>query len=182
MNAPEYRCTVSQTSLEALEALASAAWTGVAVTAPATPQSGQLILRTSEVRVNAPRPISIGVESVDIAPKLEVFRLGARFAVAEATHDPRFKSRDYVDAAEMMSAFLGQCHRLFIAGRRLVVPSSVSSIVGGLVVEDLLLVRDLSGQQAFVAASDEQPTTLLIVRRWEDVPNNDAEIAYLRAL
>jgi hypothetical protein len=119
---------------------------------------------------------------VDIAPKLEVFRLDARFAVAEATHDPRFKSRDYVDAGEMMSAFLGQCHRLFIAGRRLAVPNSISSIVGGLVVEDLLLVRDLSGQQAFVAASDEQPATLLIVRRWEDVPYNNAEIAYLRAL
>jgi hypothetical protein len=182
MTPPEYRCPISQASLEALEALASASWTGVAMAAQATRPAGQLIVLTSEMRVTALRPVSIGAVSVDIAPKSEVFRLEARFVSAEATHDPRFKDRVYVDAGEIVDAFLGHCNRLFIAGRRLSVPRSVSSTVGGLLVEDLLVIRDLSGQQAFVAASDEQPTTLVIARRWEDVPNNDAEISYLRAL
>jgi hypothetical protein len=71
---------------------------------------------------------------------------------------------------------------MFIAARRYPAPQWTSTKVGAIVVEDLLIFRHLSGQQAFVVADDEQPGSLIIARNWQSIPNSGAEVAYLRAI
>lgn len=109
-------------------------------------------------------------------------RLDARIAQPSSSVDPPVFPRSYSDAGGLMSGFVSARPRLLIAGRRHPVPQWATGSVASLLAEDLLVIRHHSGQQAFVAPSADQPGTLVIARRWEDVPNGAAEIRYLRAI
>src|ERR1700722_7363908 len=137
MRPSEYRCDVSSTTSAALELLSASSWIGIEFSMPIK-RPAELCVQTSEIHINCDAIIALSAVSIDIAPKLEVFRLGARPARASDAVDQRAFPRSYSAAGELMSAFVNARPRLFIAGRRHVVPKWATSLVGSLLVEDLL--------------------------------------------
>jgi hypothetical protein len=51
--------------------------------------------------------------------------------------------------------------------------------VPSLLIEDVLVFRHHSGQQALVAPSVDQPCTFVVAGRWQDLQSADAPIGYL---
>jgi hypothetical protein len=123
--------------------------------------------------------VIIAVLPVDLEPKLEVFRLTVRRAgdlpPSRSAHVARF-----FDSDEALSAFIGISHRVLVGARKH--STGPSSDGGYAVVEDVLVLRHHSGQQAFVCADDEQLGALLVVRNRENLSFPEATFEYLRAL
>lgn len=169
------------TSLSALEVVSERPWTAIDFLVPSV-MTAALRLRTSGLRIRSGTDVVIGASPIDITPKLEVFRLNAHVENSKPPVDRRFGPRRYDDSDELLSVFKGTGHRMFIGARRYRALEWASTTVGAILVEDLLVFRHLSGQQAFVVTDDEQPGSLIIARSWQSLPNPGVEVAYLRAI
>lgn len=179
MKPVDYLCSLPPSSLIALEAVSKGTWSSIELLAPVA-QVSTLRVRTSEVRIRGSADVQIGAVPVDILPKLEVFRLDVRIARADGETDPRFRPPVFQDSGELLSGFVGGSHQLLVGTRRYAAPEWATGIVREIMVEDLLILRHLSGQQAFIAADDEQPGSLLIARNRDHIPNSEADILSLR--
>lgn len=71
---------------------------------------------------------------------------------------------------------------MMVGLRRYGVPSWASVHVGGLLVEDVLILQDHSGQSAFLVPDDDQPGALIVTRNRDALPVPDAELIGLRVL
>lgn len=180
MTAHTYTCCLSPRSLDALERAARAQWTHVELGEPVQRFDG-LRIRTHRVRIRGETDLVIGAATSDVIPNLEVFKLSVRRS-DEDQLDVRIRPTQYRDSGELLSAFLGAAHQVIVATRRHAVPEWAGHTVAGLLVDDLLILRHLSGQHAFVAPDDEQPGSLLVTRAREHVPFRDAEITSLRII
>jgi hypothetical protein len=122
------------------------------------------------------------VTPVDIQPKFEVFRLSASINAHKEDKDSRFRLIEFVAAGEVMSAFVGDNHQILVGARLHPVPEWATDVVGTIIVEDLLVIRHSTGQQAFITPDDSQLGALVVARRKEEIAYPDSEIVYLRPL
>jgi hypothetical protein len=125
--------------------------------------------------------VRIAAASVDLLPELEVFRLEASEQVGTTDHPYPGRVR-YESSGETFSAFLGLHHRLLLGAREYVPPDWASSLMTRIVVENLLVIRHYSGQQAFISPDEQQPGTLLVTRSNDQLPGPEGRLLYLRAL
>jgi hypothetical protein len=180
MSALRYSATLSPRSLDAFDSAAHAQWSRIEFAAPVT-QLGHLWIRTHVVRIQGDADLLISAATSDVIAKLEVFRLRLQLD-REARYDHRFPRPTYEDSGDLLSAFLGKAHQVFIATRRHVVPEWARHSVLDLIAEDLLILRDPSGQQAFISPDDGAPGTLSVTRTRDNVSASDLEIVSLRIL
>ena len=168
-------------SVDLLHAVAHDEWQGVHVARPIA-QLRNLRLRTAAVRICGRVNIVVTAYPVDIAPKLEAFRVHVSLEPPAGEIDARFKPAVYEPAGEVLSAFSRGASKIMLGARRHEVPTWASSHVGRLLVEDLLVLQDQSGQRAFVVPDDDQPGTLIITRDKDELPVPDADLITLRLI
>jgi hypothetical protein len=182
VNSPvDYLCVLPPSALAALESLSHAVWTAVELGAPVV-RIPPLGARTHEIRIRGTADVRIGVVAVDLVPKLEVFRLYVSAGCEADRPTPAFPPPRYEDSGELMSAFVGNSHQLFVAARRYAAPEWAAASIKSITVENMLVVRHTSGQRAFIVPDDENPGTVLVIRDLDHLSGDDAEIAYCRAV
>lgn len=175
---PSYRYLLSPHDLAALYEIADRKWSAIAWADPV--RRAGLSVRCSEVRITAGETtVSIEIRSRELEPRVEAFRL--TMALPGASPKPEwYKPPSFIDSDEIMSAFVGSSHRMFVAGRRFRFESERG--LQSYLVEDVLLLRHSSGQQAFICADDELPGSLIVTRDRHSLPSASIDFAYLRAL
>lgn len=175
---PRYRYLLSPRDLITLHEIADREWSAIAWSQ--VHRLAGLNLRCSLLRITAEeKVVTIGVRSCELESGVEAFRLTAGLT-GEWPLPGWYKSPVFSDSDEIMSAFKGTDHRLFVGARRY----AFESVYGeqSFLVEDLLLIRHDSGQQAFICADDSLPGSLFIARDRNSLPSPGTEFAYLRAL
>jgi len=111
--------------------------------------------------------------SIDIAHKWEVFVLHAEVlrdrsgGVSKAASSLR--EEHHASADEILEAFLGRNHTLFIVSRQYTVPTPHAAAYTRMMVEDALLIKDRSGQQALIAVDEQNPGGVVVSRVREDI-------------
>lgn len=173
-----YNCLLSPRDLLALESVSVGRWN--AIEWAGADFLGKLLIRTAAIRIRGLADVTIGVTPIDIQPKLEVFRLSASVKTRGEDKDPRYQQIEFLAAGEAVSAFLGENHQMLVGARRHPVPEWVADVVDTIIVEDLLVLRHSTGQQAFITPDDSQPGALLVARRKEEIAYPNAEVVYLR--
>ena len=174
-------CEVSTHSRAAIEHLAKSDWTsaefvGLSVGAVAR------AVRSNGIRISsADCEFEIGAVSVDIAPKWEAFVLHAVAQTAGAEHNAaKLDSRRPASTDERFEAFLGRNHTLFVITREYAVPPSHAGMFTRVSVEDALLIRDRSGQQALIAVDEENPGGVVMSRVREDIDRVLSDASLIR--
>jgi hypothetical protein len=122
-----------------------------------------LVIQANAVRVTGDQTWLITAEPVDLVAKVEVLRIRAAI-ISESKVNPRAPLSNWQGVGELLAAFLGGHRRLAIATRRYESPDWRSLGIGDVLVDDSIILRDSSGQQAMIVVDNEQPGALLIVR------------------
>ena len=164
-----------------LEELAKEEWASIELVAPGIKRVG-LRAVANELRILGQRVVSIGAVSVRLGKANEVFTIQADTGGSSPAWADKVWAPQIEDAGELASAFLGRAHQLLVGARLHRFPSGGGHSDREVLVEDLLVLRDLSGQQAFITPDDEHPGMIVLARQYEDVPFSDLPIEYLRML
>jgi hypothetical protein len=173
-----YRCLLSPRDVMALEQIADDEWTAIAWSHPER-QAG-LRIRCDRLQICAGNSeLIIGVRTVDLEPKLEAFRLVAGNP-SDWPQSSRSRPTSFEDSDELMSAFIGKSHRLFIGAREH--SFTAGDVTRSFLVEDVLVLRHHSGQQVYVCPDDDLPGSVVVSRDRQALPFPGAVFSYLRAL
>lgn len=171
---------MSVASLCALEEVAKTEWTRVEVAEPVV-RAGSTRLRTNEVLIRGAIDVAITVLPRDVAARFEVFPLNVRRWCDTSTPERRFQSR-HADSGELFAAFLGGVHQLLVVSRRHAIPEWADPVAREVLVEDLIIFRHVSGQQAYIASDEEEPGALIVTRTRDQIPFPNAEPCVFRVL
>jgi len=175
---PSYRYLLAPRDLAALYEIADIEWAAIAWAD--VDRCAGLSLRCSAVQITAGKTVvTIAVRSRELEPRVEAFRLTAALP-GEWTAPEWYEPPPFIDSDEIMSAFIGTSHRMFVGGRRYTFDSAEG--MQAFLVEDVLLLRHSSGQQAFICADDQLPGSLFVTRDRHSLPSAAIDFAYLRAL
>jgi len=121
----------------------------------------------------------VEVMPVDIAPKVEVFRLGVREGAAEDLRNEGPASRLSADAGEFLAAFVGR-HRQVLLGTRVHSSPDWQRLgIPSVWVDDVLVLKDSSGQRALLTPDPDHPGGLLISRALSDLEDQSVPVERL---
>lgn len=175
-------CAVSTHSRAVLEDISKSDWISAEFIGPSINSVGRSV-RSNAVRISVNGcNFEIGAVSIDIAPKWEVFVLHAEvptqrngvWSGAMLTHIERRA------ADEMFQAFLGRNHTMLLITRDYAVPPSHMDTYTRMSVEDALLIKDRSGQQAIVAVDEQNPGGVILSRIREDIERVLSDASLIR--
>ncbi len=157
-----YEARLSALSRIALENMSWARWESLELLVPIR-VVGSLQKTAAGLFVRSgQRSWMIQAEPVDLAPKVEVFRLSAR-EIYVAEEKDRYKLRAE-SADELLAAFVGVGSRLSVIARRHTASDWQGAGIAEVVVEDVIVVRDASGQQAYITADSAEPGAIRLSR------------------
>ncbi|MDZ4865246.1 MAG: hypothetical protein SGJ01_17645 [Gemmatimonadota bacterium] len=123
-----------------------------------------LQVRVSGVLIRGHRDWLVQVVPVDVAPMVEVFRLGVREHFQRSLQAPHFVDSAILDAGELLAAFVGGRRQLLLGTRVHSSPDWERLGIPNLWVEDVLVFKEPSGQRAVLTPDPEQPGGLLVTR------------------
>ena len=174
-----YTCPASTGTLLQLEKCAHDAWEDVKLLGPVA-RLGNLVYRANGVQIVGPNSLTIMAVSVDVAEKLEVFRLTAAGVSQDSKRfDPLGPE---CEPEELFWTFRQRGRRIIVVTRAHTTASGPDTEGMTFEVDDLLILRDAGGQQAFVVADEEQPGAILVTRVQSEIPDNGATIVAMRYL
>jgi hypothetical protein len=181
MAASDYHCSLRPESALLLEAAARNPWSGIEFNEPVD-RSGVMRVRTSGVLLHTGDDIRISAEVVEVLPKLEVVRLVASISKGERKGSGGPPPPRYQDAGELMSAFVSRSRQILLGTRSVPVPDWATKQLNRILVDDVLILRDSSGQQAYIAADEDQPGHLIVGRNREELNGENGAVVGLRSL
>lgn len=146
-----------------LEEMSRGPWRDLELREPVM-STGPLDVRASCLRVKGDREWIIEVEPIDLAPKIEVFRLRVSDAPGMPAGLERAAKERWRNAGELLAAFVSRHRRIAIGTRQYTAPDWQRIGISEVLVEDVLVLRDGSGQQAVLTPDTDQPGSLRIVR------------------
>jgi hypothetical protein len=177
-NDHDYCCLLSPRDVMGFETIADEEWSAISWSRPE--RHADLRIRCNALRIHTTNvKLTIGVRAVDLEPKLEAFRLVAHDA-SDWSRSAWQHPAEFEDSDELMSAFIGKQHALFIGARAHPFDGADSS--RSFLVEDVLIMRHHSGQQVYVSPDDDVPGSLVVQRDRRSLPFPTAVFRYLRAL
>lgn len=172
-----YVCALGPESASALESLSGALWNAIEFSEPVE-RLGSVRIRTGRVRIHSDvGRVIIMAGSVDIARKLEAFRI---HVLLENSSHPS-ERLVFGSSGELLAAFIGTAHHICVVERSFPVPEWASGAVAELIVHDTLLLRHPSGQVARIRADPDLPGAIL-VERGRDLEESDPSIVKLRVI
>lgn len=172
---------LSVSSLGVLEDLAKQEWTKIELVSPGVRREGMRAV-ANEIRIHGDRAVSIGAIGVDVGKRLEAFSIQADYGENGPAWASKLRPPPAEDAGELVSAFLGRGHRILVGTRLHRFPATDGGQDLEVSLEDVLIFRDASGRQAFIAPDQEQPGLIVLTRAYEDVPLGELAIEQVRGL
>lgn len=149
--------------LNTLERLARADWTAIHLVGHSQ-QVRPLEVRTSAAMIRGDRTWLVEVLPVDLAPRVEVFRLMVREGAAEDFRSDWPPPQLNEDAGEFLAAFVGRRRQILLGTRVHSAPDWRRLGIPSVWVDDVLVLKDSSGQRALLTPDPAQPGGLLISR------------------
>lgn len=154
---------MSVQELNVLERLARADWTAIDLVGPSE-QVRPLEVRTSAAMIRGDCNWLVEVLPVDLAPRVEVFRLMVREGAAGDFRNEGPPTRLSEDAGEFLAAFVGRRRQILLGTRVHSAPDWRKLGIPSVWVDDVLVLKDSSGQRALLTPDPGQPGCLLISR------------------
>jgi len=147
----------------ALEEMLHEVWHDIELREPIS-SLGPLEVRASGILVRGDQTWLIDVEPVDLAHRVEVFRLRVGRQSADLEQSRWFPNERWRPAGELLAAFSSSSRRLSLRTARYATPEWERLGISQVLLDDALLLRDTSGQQAIVTPDVDQPGGLRIAR------------------
>lgn len=152
--------------MSSLERMARDEWSSFDLTGQVV-RVGALSVRASGLLVRGVRTWLVQAASVDVARKIELFRLDVREWTAPEEAVRGWQQLAIQPSGELLAGLVGSYHQVLLGTHRHSTPAWEEVGVASVLVEDLLLLKDQSGQQAAVQPDCDQPGTVLISRATE---------------